>query len=51
MLLPESNLHMHVVQQPHATRDDIEDAARRAFSHEFIMSLSEGYDTEVKILL
>lgn len=33
--------------QPNATREEIEDVARMAFSHEFIMSMADGYDTEV----
>mmetsp|Transcript_29372 Transcript_29372/g.49579 ORF Transcript_29372/g.49579 Transcript_29372/m.49579 type:complete len:657 (+) Transcript_29372:162-2132(+) len=32
---------------PNATREQIEDVARLAFSHEFIMSMTNGYDTEV----
>lgn len=33
--------------KPGATRADVEAAARRAYAHEFIMQLSEGYDTRV----
>jgi hypothetical protein len=34
--------------QPNATREEIEDVARMAFSHEFITSMADGYDTEVR---
>ncbi len=33
--------------KPDATQTEIEDAARQAFAHDFIMGLSEGYNTEV----
>jgi ABC-type multidrug transport system fused ATPase/permease subunit len=33
--------------RPEATREEIEDAARRAQAHDFIARLSEGYDTRV----
>jgi ABC-type multidrug transport system fused ATPase/permease subunit len=33
--------------RPTATRADVEDAARRAASHDFIMALPQGYDTEI----
>ncbi len=32
---------------PSATQQDIEDAARKANAHDFIMSFPQGYDTEV----
>jgi len=32
---------------PHATRDEIESAAKRAFCHEFIMEKPQGYDTSL----
>jgi ATP-binding cassette subfamily B protein/subfamily B ATP-binding cassette protein MsbA len=31
--------------KPEATREEIEDAARQAYAHDFIVSLPEGYDT------
>jgi ATP-binding cassette subfamily B protein/subfamily B ATP-binding cassette protein MsbA len=31
----------------HATREEIEEAARRANAHEFILQLDQGYDTQV----
>lgn len=33
------------VGKPNATDDEIEDAARKASCHDFILSLSDGYDT------
>jgi ATP-binding cassette subfamily B (MDR/TAP) protein 1 len=33
--------------KPDATQDEIEDAARQANAHDFIMSFPNGYDTEV----
>ena len=33
--------------RPDATREEVEDAAKRACWHEFIMALSDGYDTVV----
>ena len=33
--------------RPDATRGEIEEAARRANAHDFIMALPQGYDTEV----
>ena len=33
--------------RPDATREEVEDAAKRACCHEFIMALSDGYDTVV----
>ncbi|MCY1570269.1 ABC transporter ATP-binding protein [Staphylococcus pettenkoferi] len=33
--------------KPDATEEEIVDAAKKANAHDFIMSLSEGYDTEV----
>jgi subfamily B ATP-binding cassette protein MsbA len=33
--------------RPDATEDEIAEAARKAFAHDFIMALPEGYDTEV----
>ena len=35
------------IAKPDATRDEIMDAAKKASIHEFIMSLPNGYDTEV----
>ncbi|WP_309386897.1 ABC transporter ATP-binding protein [Cerasicoccus frondis] len=35
------------VGDPKASREIIEDAARQAYAHEFILSLPNGYDTEV----
>jgi ABC-type multidrug transport system fused ATPase/permease subunit len=32
---------------PHASRDEIVGAAERAYAHQFIMSLPEGYDTMI----
>lgn len=32
---------------PHATRETIEEAARRAYAHQFISSLPQGYETTV----
>src|SRR5262249_24705962 len=31
----------------HARREDVEEAARRAFAHEFIVKLSHGYQTRI----
>lgn len=31
----------------HATREEVVDAAKHAFAHEFIMNLEEGYDTRL----
>jgi ABC-type multidrug transport system fused ATPase/permease subunit len=39
------------VNQPQAKRSDIEEVAKMAFSHEFIMSMTDGYDTEVSMEL
>jgi len=33
--------------RPNATREEIEQAARDAFAHDFIMQLPQGYDTQV----
>jgi ABC-type multidrug transport system fused ATPase/permease subunit len=33
--------------KPHATQEEIEEAARQAYAHEFISSFPEGYDTLV----
>jgi ATP-binding cassette subfamily B (MDR/TAP) protein 1 len=35
------------VAKPGATQEEIEDAARRANAHDFIVSLQDGYDTHV----
>ena len=35
------------IAKPGATQEDIEDAARRANAHDFIVSLQHGYDTHV----
>jgi len=35
------------VAKPDATQEEIEDAARRANAHDFIVSLQDGYDTNV----
>ncbi len=31
----------------HATQEEIEEAARRAMIHDFIISLPEGYETKI----
>ena len=33
--------------KPDATREEIEQAARQAYAHDFIIGLSDGYDTQV----
>lgn len=33
--------------QPEASRESVEEAARQAFAHDFIMSLPEGYETVI----
>jgi len=35
------------IAKPDATREEMENAARRANAHDFIMSLQDGYDTHV----
>jgi len=35
------------IAKPDATQEEIEDAARRANAHDFIVSLQDGYDTNV----
>jgi ATP-binding cassette subfamily B protein len=40
------SVHANIaLAKPHATRQDIERAARLAFAHDFICELPEGYDT------
>lgn len=36
-----------LLARPEATRAEVEDAARRAFAHDFIVNLENGYDTIV----
>ena len=33
--------------KPDATREEVEEAARRANAHDFIMSFPDGYETQV----
>ncbi|MFB6242247.1 MAG: ABC transporter ATP-binding protein [Candidatus Nanosalina sp.] len=47
ILFPESVAENIAYATPDATRDEIEEVARKAQAHEFIKDLEDGYDTEV----
>lgn len=47
VLFNDTVLHNIAYGKPEATREEIEEAARVAFAHDFIMELPRGYDTVV----
>ena len=47
VLFNDTVLHNVAYGKPEATREEIEEAARVAFAHDFIMELPRGYDTVV----
>lgn len=47
LLFNESVAYNIALGQPEATREDVEEAARIANAHDFIMELEEGYDTHI----
>lgn len=46
-LFPGTVLENIAAGRPEATREEVEEAARRANAHEFILSLENGYETRV----
>ena len=47
ILFSESVKENILMGNPNATVEEVEDAAKAANAHDFIMSLPQGYDTEV----
>lgn len=47
VLFNDTVIHNIAYGKPEATREEIEEAARIAFAHDFIMELTRGYDTVV----
>lgn len=47
VLFNDTVLHNIAYGKPEATREEIEEAARVAFAHDFIMELPQGYETVV----
>lgn len=47
VLFNDSILNNLAIARPGATREEIEQAARNAFAHDFVQSFAEGYDTLV----
>ncbi len=45
-VLFDRSLHENILLgRPEATREEVEEAARRAYAHDFIMAFDKGYDT------
>ena len=47
VLFDDTVYHNLLLSRPDATRQEVEAAARAAYAHDFIMKLSDGYDTIV----